>query len=236
MRLRACIISLVIGIFSSLHTYAQKIDYGMTFIYNKSSHTNYDPTIPEDGQFQWNFLGAFGFGAYASKYIGSRIAIQTNLLYQQKGYKEYAQFGIIGGSPTPITNLNFKNTFEYLSAELLGKYTILKGKTSDLLINAGVEYNYLLDYDLQSDVTPFNTYYPTSVYQDQWKSHTLSLITSISLDIDKSVAFEFGFNRSLTPVLETDNLVVKDWIWTLRTQISIPELFRKDDDNPSQLE
>lgn len=217
-------------------TFSQKIDYGLTFLYNKSSHTNYDPTIPEDGQFQWNFLGTYGFGAYATKYIGSRFAIQINLLYQQKGYKEYAQYGIIGGSPTPITNLDFKNTFEYLSGELQAKYIILKGKTTDLLLNAGFEYNYLLDYDLQSDVAPFNTYYPTSVYQDQWKSHTLSLITSISVDINKSVAFEFGFNRSLTPVLEVDNLIVKDWIWTFRTQVSIPGLFRNELESSSQLE
>jgi hypothetical protein len=35
----------------------QSIDYGLTVIYNSSTQTNSDPTLPEDGTSQWNYLG-----------------------------------------------------------------------------------------------------------------------------------------------------------------------------------
>src|SRR5688572_12941711 len=85
--------------FQIISIYSQSLDYGVVLVYNSSSQTNYDPTIPEDGTFQWNSLGTWGAGAYALKGISSKFSSSLSLLYQQKGYRELAQVGYIPGGP-----------------------------------------------------------------------------------------------------------------------------------------
>ncbi len=225
MRLTIYFILFIIGYFHSLDLSAQKFDYGLNFLYNRSSQTNYDPTIPEDGEFQTNFLGTFGCGAFILREIGTKKAIQLNLNFQQKGFKDIYQYGIIGGPPTPLSEPHFKNTFNYISVDFLAKYMLLNGQAVDLSLNSGIEYSYLVDYQIESDTYPFNTSYPVNAYQDQWEKNNLSLLISFSLVFDRATSLEFGFNRSITPVLKTDNLIVKDWIWTVRVGISLPNTF-----------
>lgn len=206
-------------------TFSQKVDYGVVLIYNSSSQTNYDPTIPEDGTFQWNSLGTWGAGAYAVKGLSPKFASSLSLIYQQKGYRELAQVGYIPGGP--IVDEDLRNTFNYLSADLSIKYRTTTSQAISTFINLGLEYSYLLDYEIESDFFPINYFYPVNAYQDKWRTHNVSVIPSISISFYQSTTFEFGFNRSLIPVLETDNLIVKDWIWTVRLSQSIPALFKK---------
>ncbi|MGB4849521.1 MAG: hypothetical protein WBP41_16480 [Saprospiraceae bacterium] len=197
----------------------------MTFLYNKSSQTNFDPTHPEDGLFQWNDLGTFGFGAFVSKKIGNKNAVQLSFQYQQKGFQEFRQYTTLGGTPSPIYDLTFKNRFDYYSVDLYYKFYILNGDDFGLSLNAGSEYNSLIDYTIESDVDPYNSYYPHNAYQNLWKKNNLSWLISFSFIFDRTTSLEFGFNRSITPVLKTENLIVKDWIWTVRVGISLPNTF-----------
>ncbi len=212
--------------FPIVSTFSQKVDYGVVLIYNSSSQTNYDPTIPEDGTFQWNSLGTWGAGAYAVKGFSPKFASSLSLIYQQKGYRELAQVGYIPGGP--IYDEDLRNTFNYLSADLSIKYRTTTSQTIRTFISLGVEYSYLLDYEIESDFFPINYFYPVKAYQDKWKMHNVSVIPSISISFYQSTTLEFGFNRSLIPVLETENLIVKDWIWTFRLSQSVPALFKKE--------
>jgi len=204
---------------------AQRFDYGVTFIFNSSAQTNTDPTKPEDGTFQWNALGTLGVGAYALKEITQRFATSLHLNYQVKGYKEIAQVRYVPGGPTYEESL--KNTFNYLCGDIFIKYKITNSPSLQFWINMGAEYGYLLNYEIQSDFVPINFFYPVNEYQDRWEKHNLSLIPSLSLTFAQATTFEFGFNGSITPVLKTDNLIVKDWIWTIRISQSIPDIFKK---------
>lgn len=212
--------------FPIVSTFSQKLDYGVVLIYNSSSQTNYDPTIPEDGTFQWNSLGTWGAGPYALKAFSPKFASILSVIYQKKGYRELAQVGYIPGGP--IYDEDLRNTFDYLSADLSFKYRIANSRTLCTSINLGVEYSYLLSYEIESDFFPINFFYPVNAYQDNWETHNVSIIPSLSLTFYQSTTLELGFNRSLTPVLETENLIVKDWIWTVRLSQSVPALFKKD--------
>lgn len=205
---------------------SQKVDYGVVVIYNSSSQTNYDPTIPEDGTFQWNSLGTWGAGAFMLKSLSPKFASSLSFLYQQKGYRELAQVGYFPEGP--IYDEDLRNTFNYLSADLTIKYRISNSQTLRTFINFGIEYSYLLNYEIESDFYPINSFYPVNVYQDNWETHNVSFIPSVSFTFYQSTTLEFGFNRSLTPVLETENLIVKDWIWTFRLSQSVPALFKKE--------
>ena len=206
-------------------TFSQKVDYGALLIYNSSSQTNYDPTIPEDGTFQWNALGTWGAGAYALKSLSPKFSSSLSVLYQQKGYRELAQVVYFFGGPINYEDL--RNTFDYLSADLAIHYRITNSQTLSTFISLGVEYSYLLDYEIESDIFPINNFYPVNAYQDKWETHNVSIIPSVSFTFYQATTLEFGFNRSLTPVLETENLIVKDWIWTFRLSQSVPALFKK---------
>jgi len=211
--------------FFSTFSHSQTLDYGLVFIWNNSTQTYNDPTIPEDGTSQWNYLGTFGGGAYATKAISLRTAAQLDINYQQKGYKEIAQVGFIPGGP--FSEMNLRNTFNYLSADLAIKHLLFHSPSIGTYIGLAVEYSYLLNYDIESDFFPINNFYPVNAYQDKWEKHNISLVPSISLTIDQAITLLFGFNRSLPPVLKAENLVVKDWIWTVRGSISIPSFFHK---------
>lgn len=203
---------------------AQNFDYGLVIIYNSSTQTNSDPTTPEDGRSQWNYLGTWGGGIYVVKGLSQKFATTLSVNFQQKGYKEIAQVGVIGG---PFNEEQLRNTFNYICADFSIKYQLFNSKSLRTFINLGLEYGYLLDYEIESDFFPINNFYPVNAYQDKWENNNLSIIPSLSFTFTKSTSFEFGFNRSLSPVLETDNLVVKDWIWTFRLSQSIPALFKK---------
>src|SRR6187551_2374269 len=85
--------------FPLVSIFSQKVDYGVVLIYNSSSQTNYDPTIPEDGRFQWNALGTWGAGAFVLKDLSPKFATSLSFIYQLKGYKELAQVAYVPGGP-----------------------------------------------------------------------------------------------------------------------------------------
>jgi len=220
---RNLLLSLLI-INPAIFIYSQSLDYGAVLIYNSSSQTNYDPTIPEDGTFQWNALGTWGFGGFASKELAQKWTTRLSLFYQQKGYKELAQVVYVPGGPLYYEDLH--NTFHYISSELTIDYRLTASPSLRTYISIGAEYNYLLDYNIESDFVPINMFYPVHEYQDRWEKHTLNIHPAVALTFNQATTIEFGFNGSLTPVLKTENLIVRDWIWTIRARQSVARLFK----------
>ena len=227
MLTRANSIPFLVFLFTGNLCFGQSFDYGITAIYNSSTQTNTDPTLPEDGTFQWNYLGAWGAGVYALKDLSSKFATNLSLNFQQKGYKENAQVGYVPGGP--VYDEQLENKFNYLNADLALRYQLYSGPTLAADIGLGIEYSYLLNYDLESDFFPINSFYPVNEYQDKWENNNLSILPTISLIFDQATTFQFGFNGSLSPVLKTENLIVKNWIWTFRLSQSVPAIFKKDD-------
>ena len=217
-----------IGVLSVMtdKAFAQRSDYGALVVYNSSSQTNFDPTMPEDGTFQWNALGTWGAGAYYARGLSRRWASRVSVLYQQKGYRELAQVGDIPGGP--IYDWDLRNRFTYLSADLAVNFSVIRARSFSTCLNLGMEYSYLLAYEIESDVFPINAFYPVNAYQDNWEKHNLSILPSVSFVFNEATTMELGFNRSLLPVLQTDNLVVKDWIWSIRVSQSVAAFLKRD--------
>ena len=206
--------------------FSQNIDYGIRLVYNSSAHTNYNPQVAEDGTFQWNALGTYGVGGYVIRPLSLRMDIEVDVIYQQKGYKEIAQVGNWFGSHLIVNEGKFRNTFNYVSSTVILRYAVFTSKTTDYIMQVGLEHNYLLNHKIESDFFPINSFYPVNAYQDRWKKHTLNAVIGIGVEVDAGVKLDFGLNTSLTPVLKASNLVVKDWIWTTRLGLSIPKIFK----------
>jgi hypothetical protein len=127
--------------------------------------------------------GTWGAGIYALKSLSSRFATNLSLNYQQKGYKEYAQVIYVPGGP--LYDEQLENKFNYLNADLSLQYQLFSGPSLAAGIGLGIEYSYLLSYDLESDFFPINNFYPVNEYQDRWEKNNVSILPSISLIFDQ---------------------------------------------------
>ncbi len=215
----------VLTLLVAVNAAAQKeYDFGVLVRGNIATQTNQDPSKPEDGTFQWNSLTTFGIGAYASKEIKRRFHVCTKLMYLQKGFKELAQFGIIG---TPIfEESTFQNRFNYISLDLLGKY-YFSSKSNRPYVHAGIQSSFLFSEKIESDSYPYNEVYnyPISEY-DNFKLNTNSWIVGLGLEMNRTLSIEAEVNRDFTPVIKKDNLLVKNWLWSLTMQVSLHSILK----------
>lgn len=200
-------------------------DFGVLVRGNIATQTNFDPSKPDDGTFQWNSLTTFGIGAYASRQIKGRFHVCAKLMFLQKGFKELSQFGIVF---TPIYDeYTFQNRFNYISADLLGKY-YFSMKNNRPYAHAGIQSSFLVSEKVESDSYPFNEVYnyPISEYGN-YKLNTFSWILGFGLEMNKTLSIEAEVNRDFTPVLKKDNLLVKNWLWSLSMQVSLYNILKK---------
>jgi hypothetical protein len=202
--------------------YLQNIDYGIVIETNLASHTNSDPTKPDDGQFKWNSLFTFGAGMYASQQLFDRLNLTTALLFRQRGYTEDAQTAILN---SPISYPSLQNRFNYISLDIKGKYQ--KNRSNKIKISPimGFSLNTLISRKIESEgINLINEVYPVNLYKENWKTLNLNCILGFSLYQFKKYSLEFEFNRSFTPLLKVETLVVKDWIWSMKLNISVQKL------------
>ncbi len=75
---------------------------------------------------------------------------------------------------------------------------------------------------------PINETYPVNQYKDNWKTLNLNYIVGFSLYQLNKYSLDFEFNRSITPLLKVETLVVKDWIWSMKLNISVQKLLSSD--------
>ena len=198
-------------------------DFGILVKGNLATQTTYDPTKPDDGTFQWDNLSTFGLGAYASRQVKGNFNCIVKLVYLQKGFKERADYGIIG---TPIFEKGtFQNTFNYISIDLLGKFYLSK-KSNRPYAYAGLQGSFLISTKIESDIYPNNEYYPLSEYGD-YNINSNSWILGLGLEINKILSIEAEVNRDFTPVVNKDNLLIKNWLWSLSMQVSLYNIMNK---------
>lgn len=201
----------------------QNIDYGILFEYNNSSHTNLDPTKPEDGTFQWNSLSTFGIGIYGSKVVAKKLLLYSSFKFTQHGYNEDAQTGIIFAPDSiPFSYPSLQNRFNYITLSFSGKY--LKNENHKLKISpiGGISVNYLVSRKIESEkIYPIYDFYPVNQYKNNWNKVNLEYLLGVSIFQLNKFSLDFGFKRSLTPLLSVETLEVKDWIWTVNLNISL---------------
>jgi len=202
-----------------------QLNYGLYLRGSVATQTHSDPSTPEDGTTQWDNLSTFGAGAFLQKDFTRRLGVKSRLLWQKKGFSESADFGIVG-SPIFFENATFQNTFDCLSADLLGHVYLLKRSKIDLFFQGGGELSYLLKYKLESDITPNNLFYPMNSYGSGFNKWNASWIVGLGCTLNQIVSLELEVNRDFTPTLKKENLVVKNWLWSLGMNISIPRIFR----------
>ncbi|MCF8248251.1 MAG: PorT family protein [Saprospiraceae bacterium] len=198
-------------------------DFGILVRGNLATQTTYDPSKPEDGTFQWNNLSTFGIGAYASREIKGAFNLCTKLMYLQKGFREFADYGIVG---TPIFEKGtFQNTFNYISIDLLGKFYLSK-KSNRPYAYAGLQGSFLISTKIESDIYPNNEFYPLSEYGD-YNFNSNSWILGLGLDINRILSIDAEVNRDFTPVVKKDDLLIKNWLWSLSMQVSLYNILKK---------
>lgn len=212
---------------TALISFSQKeLDYGVLVRGNIATQTNYDPSKPEDGTFQWNSLPTFGIGAYGTRQVKGRFHACAKMMYLQKGFKELTQFAIIG---TPVYEEPiFQNRFHFVSTDLLCKY-YFSTKSIRPFAQAGIQGSFLVSESLESDSYPFNEFYnyPISEYGN-YKTFTNSWLLGVGLEMNKTLSIEAEVNRDFTPLVKKDNLVVKNWLWSLSMQVSLFNIFKNE--------
>lgn len=220
---------LLIQLFISFNISAQLSELGITIGNNFSSHTNSDPTIPEDGQFQWDNLSGINVGVYASKILSKRWEVRSSVNFQNKGYTELAQTGTIGSLATTFSENRLQNRLSYLTLSIFADY-IINPKSDNLkfAFYAGLENNFMVNNRLESTmVYPIFEFYPVNEYQDNWNTYYLNYNLGCRIKIDDRLGASAFFNRSINPVLKTDNLIVKDWIWGLSLDLNLLSFLKR---------
>lgn len=225
--------SVIILLFSTSITYAQSMDYGLTGLVNVSSHTIFNPQMPQDGRFQWNSLTTNGFGFYIKKELSEKLELKSNFIYQSKGYKEIAQTGSSFQGGPQINNSELKNRLNYFSVANNLHYTFLNLNGVKIQGVLGVEQNFLFHINMESDlVFNQNEILPENMYSDDWATMNFNYQVGAAFNIQDKLTINPFFSRSLTPVLNLENHEVRDWIWGIKFDVSIYELFIKN--NPKK--
>lgn len=190
---------------------------GASLNLNLSSQTNFDPTLPQDGEIQWNNLITPGFMVYYTPNTSNKLTYQIDLGYQLKGSKERATTGILGSGI--YTNEVLKNRFHNLVFRGSGQYNFQTKKIKPFL-SLGLEVSYLFSDDLQSAKHPIiGSTYPYNIYNG-FNKYTLGYVLGTGINTGY-YKIHFQFVRDITPLLKKENLVVKSWIWSFKLDVPI---------------
>jgi len=211
---------IVLICFVALNSDAQDLNqprYGITYIQNFAAQINYNPQLPEDGKFQWNTLSAPGFGVFYETYIGKRISVATQGIFQVKGYREFAQFS---DGPGLLREEQYSNKFRYATLELNPTYYFPDREGAmEAFLSVGLNANYLLSKRVESS----NLYYPASEYHN-FKQWSAGYNCAVGFIINNLLIFEGKFQRDLTPILNEENLRIWNRALSLNLKININQI------------
>lgn len=155
-----------------------------------------------------------------------KISSQVEIVYQSKGYKEIAQTGLIGPGGTPISNNTLQNKFDYISILSEIQYSLFKKGSFGMRANLGIEQNILINRKIESEnIWPVNQFYPVIRYGNNWNKYSLNYRLGFALNFQEKIIVNPFFSRSLTPLMNLDDLIVKDWIWGIKFNLSIKNIF-----------
>lgn len=196
--------------------------FGLFYSKNFSSQINFNPQIPEDGQFQWNTLATFGIGAYYDKMLGENLGLNTQIIYQVKGYKERAQIAEVL-IPDSYRQNEYANTFRYITLEVNPVYYFSKSKVITPFISAGLNGNFLINNHIGSDVYPMQNFYPVNEYEG-FRKWSLGYNLSAGSHFNNLLSLEGKFHRDITPILNRHNLQVWNWVWSINFKLNIQQI------------
>jgi len=224
LKQKIIVLAFFLGFFTTAFSQSENSSdrYGLFYSHNFSSQTNFNPMIPEDGVFQWNTLSTYGIGAFYEKLIRQKFAINTQAIFQVKGYKETAQIAEIN-IPGSFRENDYANKFRYVTLEINPVYYFSKSKIITPFISAGLNGNYLINSDLGSDEYPINTSYPVNEY-DEFRRLSMGYNLSAGIFMNNLLSLEGKFQKDLTPILNKENLQIWNWVWSINFKLNVQQI------------
>lgn len=216
--MRKSVVIFVSLLIVSLSTKSQIINYGLSPQFNIATQLVKNPEKPEDGTFQWNSINTFGVTAFAEiehvKYLNSLI----RLGYSRKGFVDPVQLGI---GNNDVEEKKVKSTFDYLNLDLLGKVHLDKEQINPYLLG-GIQASYLLFKDMEE----FPDLYTMSQFPDYetYKKFSVSYMVGAGVEVHKLMSLDFSMNMDFINPVRTDELRVRNWVWTAGLNININKI------------
>ncbi len=207
--------------FFSTSLNAQRWHFGLQAGLNLATQVTDDPSRPQDGRFQWNTLPGWNAGLTGIYYpkAGNRLQLQGRLLYNQKGFREPAQFGFGLG----LENLTLDNRFEYLSADALLRLRLGKGgeKAVQPLLFGGAGMGYLFRVDMESRREPFPPSH-LSEYSgfNRWP---VGLLLGLGLQSGR-MAVGFETRHDVSYLVNSPAFRARNWVWALHLGMALVEV------------
>lgn len=224
----------------TIHTLSsQNISFGVQGGVNLSTQLNFDPELPQDGRFQWNNLATWNagilanwqlFAAQKSRFL-QKTSLTGRLLFNNKGFREYAQIGSIGVIST-YGDYIFDNKFYYISLDASLHYKFLRGPVSPIFI-AGIRVDYLLDYKMESQEFPVYRSYPIADY-GSFNKWTTGFIVGLGLYTEKGVTLSLETNLDLSLLVNKNNLQVRNWVTSFNLMLDLFELKKAKNENKKE--
>ena len=197
--------------------------YSVVNKFNAATQLNSDPTKPEDGTFQWNWLSTYGVGIQCQKDIFKNTVARYGVSYIKKGFRDMWQYGAIG---TDVVESNtLKNEFEYISFDVLLKRYLSKLRLLRPYICVGIRTDYLFKTKLQSLSTTQSLFEPFKSYSN-FNKLSGGWLLGIGAEINKLLFIELEVNKDLTKTINNERLIAKNVICSLNLGININELIR----------
>ncbi|GEM_PF-1205886 len=218
---------------------AQNSSFGLQGGVNLSTQLNYNPEIPQDGTFQWNNRTTWNAGIIANWNLFSekqsiflqKISVKGRLLYNNKGFREYAQIGSIGAIST-YGDYIFDNKFYYISLDASLHYRFLRGQVSPVFIG-GIRVDYLLDYKMESQEFPVYRSYPIADYGN-FNKWTTGFIVGLGLYTEKGVTLSLETNLDFSLLVNKSNLQVRNWVTSFNLILDLFELKKANNENKKE--
>ena len=229
-KLRKGIILVLIALAISA-AFAKKTEwrYGIEPKLNFANQLDYNPRDMENESYHWKQMKCFGVSTFLEMQKLRHWGFSTKLGYDQKGFiqNDETNFRVknANGIETSLMHVpTNKNTFHYLSLDALAKYNFGR-KLIIPFAEAGLRINYLLAKNMRSaelfriNSSPFYDY-------KFYKSLALGLIAGAGVSFYKKLSLAFETDLDLTRSVNTNDLVVKNWVNSITLGFNINELFK----------
>jgi len=219
------ILFILLFIISISNSHSQN-SWGIVLNGNLTTQTNYNPSMPEDGTFMWNWQKSISPGIYYTLNHSKKLSQRFYLLYAAKGFNDFTQVGHIL-FPGILYYGTFKNKFNFISFQ--HNFKIKLNKSSDLGFHllSGYELSYLVDNYIDAGINrnrQSGTYqtgrYPYNEYKD-FNKLVFSGQIGIGTDIKNLLELNIFHNRDISKFINREIMVVKNWSFNFQLLFNI---------------
>ncbi len=204
--------------------FGQIQNFGVEFNRNFNTQLNFDPAKPKDGIFQWNTLQTNGFGVFmAFNTPIERFVPIVKMKYLVKGGRETAQLLREPGNFSSVINSTFENKFHFLSADMILNYDFIKAPDVKIGIYGGLRHSFMLNYTIESNISPINRFYPVKYYSN-FSKYNLGWILGVRLSINDLIFLEGETSQDINYSINSDRLQMRNWSGSLNAGINILKL------------